>query len=82
MAIRPKGVKQYPFWPRLIARPLTLLLVWLSLTLLAVGLCENGNFQTEGGGRALDLVVWSRLVPQTIFFLWLNGYVAKDVAPD
>ena len=90
MAIRPKGVKRYPFWPRLIAQPFTLFAVWLYLTLLAVGLCENGNFQTEGGGRALDLVVWSRLVPQTIFFLWLNDYmtiatrldlnVAKDVA--
>ena len=72
------------------AWPFTLFAVWLYLTLLAVGLCENGNFQTEGGGRALNLVVWSRLVPQTIFFLWLNDYmtiatrlhlnVAKDVA--
>jgi len=43
--------------------------VGLSLTLLAVGLCENGDFQTEGGGRALNLVVWSRLGSQTIFFL-------------
>ena len=82
MAIRPKGVKRYPFWPRLIAQPFTLFAVWLYLTLLAVGLCENGNFQIEGGGRALDLVVWSRLPLQTIFFLWLNDYVAKDVAPD
>jgi hypothetical protein len=63
----PKGVKQYRSGQRIVARPLALLLVWLSLTLLAVGLCENGDFQTEGGGRALDLVVWSRLVPQTIF---------------
>ena len=47
------------------ARPFTLFAVWLYLTLLAVGLCENGNFQTEGGGRALNLVVWSRLVPKT-----------------
>ena len=64
------------------AWPFTLFAVWLYLTLLAKWLCENGNFQTEGGGRALNLVVWSRLVPQTIFFLWLNDYVAKDVAPD
>jgi hypothetical protein len=67
MTNRPKGEKQYRSGQRIIARPLTLLLAWLSLTLLAVGLCENGNFQTEGGVRALDLVVWSRLVPQTIF---------------
>jgi hypothetical protein len=57
---------------------LALLLAWLSLTLLAVGLCENGNFQTEGGGRALDLVVWSRLVPQTIFLFTAD--VATNVA--
>jgi hypothetical protein len=88
----PKGVKQYPFRPRIMARPFTLFAVWLYLTLLAKWLCDNGNFQTEGGGRALDLVVWSRLPLQTIFFLWLNDYmtittrldlndyVAKDVA--
>jgi hypothetical protein len=62
-----KGVKQYRSGQRIIDRPLPLLLAWLYITLLAVGLCENGNFQIEGGGRALDLVVWSRLVPQTIF---------------
>jgi hypothetical protein len=67
ITLQPISVKQYPFRRRLVARPLTLLLAWLSLTLLTVGLCENGDFQTEGGGRALDLVVWSRLVPQTIF---------------
>ena len=92
MVRSPKGEKQYPFRRRIIALPLALLLVWLYLTLLAKWLCENGNFQTEGGGRALDLVVWSRLGSQTIFFLWLNDYmtittrlnlndyVAKDVA--
>jgi hypothetical protein len=67
MLLWPISEKQYPSWPLLVARPLPLLLAWLCITLLAVGLCENGNFQTEGGGRALDLVVWSRLVPQTIF---------------
>ena len=60
------------------AWPLPLLLAWLCITLLAVGLCENGNFQTEGGGRALDLVVWSRLVPQTIFLFTAD--VATNVA--
>jgi hypothetical protein len=78
MLLWPKGVKQYPSWPLLVARSLPLLLAWLSLTLLAVGLCENGNFQTEGGGRALDLVVWSRLVPQTIFLFTAD--VATNVA--
>jgi len=68
MTIQAKGEKQYPFWPRIIDQPLALLLAWLSLTLFAIGLYENGNFQIEGGRRALDLVVWSRLVPQTIFF--------------
>jgi hypothetical protein len=57
---------------------LTLLAVGLSLTLLAVGLCENGIFQTEGGGRALDLVVWSRLGSQTIFLFTAD--VATNVA--
>ena len=88
----PISEKHYRSGLRIMAWPFTLFAVRLYLTLLAVGLCENGNFQTEGGGRALDLVVWSRLVPQTIFFLWLNDYmtittrldlndyVAKDVA--
>jgi hypothetical protein len=67
MTNRSKGVKQYPFRRRPDQIALTMLLAWLSLTPLAVGLCENGNFQIEGGGRALDLVVWSRLGSQTIF---------------
>ena len=78
ITLQPKGVKQYPFRRRIIARPLPLLLAWLYLTLLAVGLCENGNFQTEGGGRALDLVVWSRLGSQTIFLF--TPEVATNVA--
>jgi hypothetical protein len=78
MLLWPKGEKQYRSGQRIIARPLALLLAWLCITLLAVGLCENGNFQTEGGGRALDLVVWSRLVPQTIFLFTPD--VATNVA--
>jgi hypothetical protein len=66
---QPKGEKQYPLWQRVSARPFTLFAAWLLLTLLAVGLCENGNFQIEGGVRALDLVVWSRLVSCEFFYL-------------
>ena len=68
MLLWPKGEKQYPNRRRPDQIALTLLAVGLSLTLLAIGLCENGIFQTEGGGRALNLVVWSRLGSQTIFF--------------
>jgi hypothetical protein len=52
---RPKGEKQYPLWQQVSARPLTLFAAWLLLTLLAVGLCENGNFQIEGGSEGLGL---------------------------
>ena len=37
------------------AWPFTLFAVWLYLTLLAKWLCENGNFQTEGGREGLGL---------------------------
>ena len=50
-----KGVKQYPNRRRPDQIALTLLLAWLSLTLLAVGLCENSDFQTEGGREGLGL---------------------------